>query len=153
MAPLQIYDFILCRSLELTMRKTCSRGAEIAQPKLNRPRICAEHWIEVSGQGAALYLAGLLAHARRKLFDATKLQLHDKTVHSNQAQTMIGKLNRVGPGARDLDPALRHQLRQDQAQPEIDQLQVWRTKPYRRERPRPSWGRRFTTFKSRGRYW
>ena len=135
------------------MRKTRSRGAEIAQPKINHPRLCAEHCIKVSDQDTALYPARLLAHAQRKFFDSAKLHPHDKTVHSNQAQTMIGKLYRVGPGARDLDSAQCDQLRQDQVQPEIDQLQVWRTKPYRRERPTPSWGRRFTTFKSRGRYW
>ena len=135
------------------MRKTRSRGAAIAQPKINCPGVCAQHCIQVSDQETDLYPARLLAHAQRKFFDSAKLHPHDKTVHSNQKQTMIGKLYRVGPGARDLDPAQRHQLRQDQAQPEIDQLQVWRTKPYRRGRPRPSWGRRFTTFKSRGRYW
>ena len=127
------------------MRKTRSRGAEIAQPKINYPGVCAEHCIEVSDQETARYPARLLAHAQRKFFDSAKLYPHDKTVHSNQAQTIIGNLYRAGPGGRDLDPAQRHQLRQEQARPEIDQLQVWRTKPYRRDRPRPSWGRRFTT--------
>ena len=84
---------------------------------------------------------GCWAHVRRKFFDAAKLQPKGKTGRPDQALAMIGKLYRVERNARDLDPAHRHQLRQDQARPVLDQLQAWLTKTLPRVAPKTKLGK------------
>ena len=98
-----------------------------------------------SGYGAACRTHGITrlgcwAHARRKFFDAAKLQPKGKTGRPDQALAMIGKLYRVERNAGDLDPAQRHQLRQDQARPVIDKLQAWLTKTVPRVAPKTKLG-------------
>ncbi|PKP89693.1 MAG: IS66 family transposase [Alphaproteobacteria bacterium HGW-Alphaproteobacteria-16] len=94
-----------------------------------------------SGYAAACQTHGITrlgcwAHARRKFFDAAKLQPKGKTGRPDQALAMINKLYLVERQARDLNPSQRHQLRQDQARPVIDQLQAWLTRTLPRVAPK-----------------
>lgn len=83
---------------------------------------------------------GCWAHARRKFFDAARLQPKGKTGRPDQALAMIGKLYRVERDARDLDPVQRHQLRQHQARPVLDQIQAWLSKTLPRVAPKTKLG-------------
>ena len=74
-----------------------------------------------AGYGAACRTHGITrlgcwAHARRKFFDAAKLQPKGKTGRPDQALAMIGKLYRLEREARELDADQRHELRQQQSQ-------------------------------------
>jgi len=51
---------------------------------------------------------GCWAHARRKFFDAAKLQPKGKTGRPDQALAMIGKLYQVEREPREPDPDERH---------------------------------------------
>jgi len=98
-----------------------------------------------SGYGVACRTHGITrlgcwAHARRKFFDAAKLQPKGKTGRPDQALAMINKLYLIERQARDLDPLQRHQLRQGQARPVIDQLQAWLTKTLPRVAPKTKLG-------------
>ena len=53
---------------------------------------------------------------------------------------MINKLYLVERQARGLDPIQRHQLRQDQALPVVDQLEAWLTKTLPRVAPKTKLG-------------
>jgi transposase len=97
------------------------------------------------GYGAACRTLGITrlgcwAHARRKFFDAAKLQPKGKTGRPDQALAMINKLYLIERQARDLDPTQRHQLREDHARPVIDQLQAWLTKTLPRVAPKTKIG-------------
>ena len=86
-----------------------------------------------SGYGAACKTHGITrlgcwAHARRKFFDAAKLQPKGKTGRPDQALALIGKLYRTEQAAKGLDPNARHALRQERSRPIVDQLQAWLTK-------------------------
>jgi transposase len=98
-----------------------------------------------SGYGAACRTHGITrlgcwAHARRKFFDAAKLQPKGKTGRPDQALAMINKLYLIERQARDLDPMQRYQLRQDQAVPVLDQLEAWLTKTLPRVAPKTKLG-------------
>ena len=83
---------------------------------------------------------GCWAHVRRMFFDASKVQPKGKTGRPDQALAMINKLYLIERQARDLDPLQRHQLRQDQAVPVVDQLQAWLTKTLPRVAPKTKLG-------------
>ena len=98
-----------------------------------------------SGYGAACRSHGITrlgcwAHARRKFFDAAKLQPKGKTGRPDQALAMIGKLYRVEREARELDADQRHELRQQQSRPVIDKLQAWLIKTLPRVAPKTKLG-------------
>jgi len=98
-----------------------------------------------AGYGAAcrahaITRLGCWAHARRKFFDAAKLQPKGKTGRPDQALAMINRLYIIERQACDLDPTQRHRLRQDQARPVIDQLQTWLTKTLPRVAPKTKLG-------------
>jgi transposase len=86
-----------------------------------------------SGYGAACRAHGITclscwAHARRKFFEAAKLQPRGKTGRPEQALALINKLYLVERQARELGPIKCHDLRQPQALPIIDKLHAWLTK-------------------------
>ena len=83
---------------------------------------------------------GCWAHARRKFFDAAKLQPKGKTGRPDQALAMIGKLYQIEREARELEPDERHQLRQEKSKPVIDKLQAWLTKTLPRVAPKTKLG-------------
>jgi transposase len=98
-----------------------------------------------AGYGAACRAHGITrlgcwAHARRKFFDAAKLQPKGKTGRPDQALAMINKLYLIERQARDLDPMQRHQLRQDQAVPIVHRLEAWLTKTLPRVAPKTKLG-------------
>jgi transposase len=83
-----------------------------------------------SGYGAACQAHGITrlgcwAHARRKFFEAAKLQPKGKTGRPDQALALIAKLYAVEQAAQDLTPDKRHSLRQERSVPVIDQLKTW----------------------------
>ncbi|NDY96433.1 IS66 family transposase [Wenzhouxiangella limi] len=86
-----------------------------------------------SGYGAACQAHGITrlgcwTHARRKFFEAAKLQPKGKTGRPDQALALIGKLYRVEQEARDMEPDACRALRQQQSRPILDQFQAWLTK-------------------------
>lgn len=83
---------------------------------------------------------GCWAHARRKFFDAAKLQPKGKTGRPDQALAMIAKLYRVEREAAELEPAHRHQLRQERSRPVIEALEAWLTKTQPRVAPKTKLG-------------
>lgn len=97
------------------------------------------------GYGAACRAHGITrlgcwAHARRKFFDAAKLQPKGKTGRPDQALALIGKLYLIERQARELDPDSRHQLREQQSRPVIDKLQAWLAKTLPRVAPKTKLG-------------
>lgn len=65
---------------------------------------------------------GCFAHARRKFFD---LHAANRSPVAAQALERIGQLYGIERAAKHLDSEARRQLRQDQAQPILDELHVW----------------------------
>jgi len=83
---------------------------------------------------------GCWAHARRKFFDAAKLQPKGKTGRPDQALALIGKLYQVERRARDMDPEARHALRQEQARLIVDKLGAWLDKTLPQVPPKTALG-------------
>jgi transposase len=63
-----------------------------------------------------------MAHARRKLFEAHKL---NGSQIAGEAVTLIAKLYEIEQEARELDPQARQLLRQSRAKPIADALHTW----------------------------
>jgi transposase len=66
--------------------------------------------------------AGCMAHARRKLFEAWKLNGSEIAGH---AVTLIAKLYEIERGIKGLDAQGRREARQDYAKPIVDELHRW----------------------------
>lgn len=98
-----------------------------------------------SGYGAVCETHGITrlgcwAHARRKFFDAAKLQPKGKTGRPDQALALIGKLYRVERRAREMGPDARHALRQQHARPVLDKLGAWLEKTLPQVPPKTALG-------------
>ncbi|WP_428776520.1 IS66 family transposase [Vibrio sp.] len=65
---------------------------------------------------------GCMAHARRKFFD---LHAADKSTLAEYALHKIGLLYDIERQAKELDPSLRQQMRQEQARPVLDAFHQW----------------------------
>jgi len=65
---------------------------------------------------------GCLAHARRKFFE---LHATNKSQLAEQALRYIQLLYEIEKEARDLEPDLRHRIRQEKAVPVMDTLHTW----------------------------
>jgi len=83
---------------------------------------------------------GCWAHARRKFFDAAKLQPKGKTGRPDQALAMINKLYLIERQAQDMDPDAHHALRQQQARPVVDKLGAWLEKTLPQVPPKTALG-------------
>lgn len=66
--------------------------------------------------------AGCMAHCRRKLFEANKL---NGSLIAGQAVALITKLYVIEDQAKDMTPEERRQLRQQQAKPVTEELHTW----------------------------
>jgi hypothetical protein len=68
--------------------------------------------------------AGCMAHCRRKLFEANKL---NGSQIAGQAVALITKLYEIEDAAKDMTPEERRQLRQQRAKPITEELHTWLT--------------------------
>jgi len=69
---------------------------------------------------------GCMAHARRKFMEAVKAQgRNKKRGKAHRGLTLIQKLYRIEKQARHLDPEKRHEQRQQQARPILDEIRTW----------------------------
>ena len=98
-----------------------------------------------SGYGAACRTYGIerlgcWAHARRKFFEASKLQAKGKTGRPDQALALIAKLYRVERETQELTPEQRHALRQERSVPVIETLETWLNKALPRVAPKTKLG-------------
>jgi len=98
-----------------------------------------------AGYGAACRTHGITrlgcwAHARRKFFDAARLQPKGKTGRPDQALALIGKLYQIERQARELAGHERYRLRQDKSRLVIDKLHDWLTKTLPRVAPKTKLG-------------
>jgi transposase len=67
-----------------------------------------------------------MAHARRKFMEAVKAQgRNKKRGKAHRGLTLIQKLYRIEKQTRQLSPEDRHQQRQQQAQPILDEIRTW----------------------------
>ena len=76
------------------------------------------HALAAQGVSAAL----CMAHARRKLFEAHKLNGSEIAA---QALLLIAKLYEIERAARGLDPQARHEMRQQRSRPAAQALHAW----------------------------
>jgi len=106
------------------------RGAEVAKRLLEG----FSGYLQTDGYAgyhAAVAVHGLtpvgcMAHARRKFMEAVKAQgRHKKRGKAHRGLTWIQKLYRIEKQARQLSPEDRHQLRQQQAKPILDEIRTW----------------------------
>jgi len=65
---------------------------------------------------------GCMAHARRKFYE---LHVTNKSMLAEQALRYIQLLYEIESEARDLEPDLRRQIRQEKAVPVMDRLHAW----------------------------
>jgi len=98
-----------------------------------------------TGYGAACRTYGIerlgcWAHARRKFFEASKLQAKGKTGRPDQALALIAKLYRVERETQELTPEQRHALRQERSVPVIETLETWLNKALPRVAPKTKLG-------------
>ena len=63
-----------------------------------------------------------MAHARRKFFE---LHATNKRMLAEQALCYIQLLYEIESEVRDLEPDLRHRIRQEKAVPVMDALHAW----------------------------
>lgn len=70
-------------------------------------------------------LAGCWAHARRKFVEARKAQPKGKTGKADWAISHIQKLYRIESEIKELPAKDKHQQRQEQARPLLDQFKDW----------------------------
>ncbi len=66
--------------------------------------------------------AGCMAHARRKFHE---LWANHRSEIAGEAIKLFGVLYEVEREVRDLDPVLRHEIRQQKGRPAADALQAW----------------------------
>ena len=118
-------DFVAQRAVLFDF--TASRGGE--HPRRVLGHFCGTlvtddfsgyHALAAQGVTAAL----CMAHARRKLFEAHKL---NGSEIAGQAVLLIAKLYEIEREARGLDPPARLQLRQQRSRPAADALHAWLT--------------------------
>jgi transposase len=86
---------------------------------------------------------GCMAHARRKFDEAIKaLGKHPKgrTGKAHQGLAFIQKLYRIERDIRDLSETERHQRRQDEARPIVEELRRWLTKSLPQVPPKSATG-------------
>lgn len=70
-------------------------------------------------------LLGCMAHARRKFIEAQKSQPKGKVGKADHAIAQIAKLYQIEKKAKVLTTEARYQLRQNEAKPILDKLQLW----------------------------
>jgi hypothetical protein len=70
-------------------------------------------------------LVGYFAHARRKFVEAQKLQAKGKSGKADWAINHIGKLYRIEAEIKAKSPEQKQALRQQHAQPLLEQLKSW----------------------------
>jgi transposase len=70
-------------------------------------------------------LVGCFAHARRKFVEAQKVQAKGKSGKADWAISHIGKLYRIEAEFKAKSPEQKQALRQQHAQPLLDQLKSW----------------------------
>ena len=68
---------------------------------------------------------GCWAHARRKFVDAQKAVPKGKTGKADQATAFIQALYRIESNIKDEPPDRRYDIRQKEAKPVIEKIQVW----------------------------
>lgn len=68
---------------------------------------------------------GCWAHARRKFVEAQRLQAKGKTGKPDQALALINKLYVIERSLKDVDTQARHDARQAQSRPVLDELRAW----------------------------
>lgn len=129
---LRVYHYEASRSGDVPVaRLEGFKGALMADGYSGYGAACRDHGIT---------RLGCWAHARRKFFDAAKLQPKGKTGRPDQALALIGKLYQIERQAQELGAAKRHRLRQDKSQPIIDQLHAWLIKTLPRVAPKTKLG-------------
>jgi transposase len=106
------------------------RGAEVARRLLEgfsgylQTDGYAGYHAAVAAHG--LTPVGCMAHARRKFMEAVKAQgRNKKRGKAHRGLTLIQKLYRIEKQARQLSPEDRHEQRQRQAKPILDEIRAW----------------------------
>ena len=83
-------------------------------------------WDDFGGYKASFELGvteiGCMAHARRKFFE---LHATNKSTPAEQALRYIQLLYEIESEVRDLEPDLRHRIRQEKAVPVMNMLHAW----------------------------
>ena len=110
-----LYDFTLSRAAEHPRRVLEDFSGTLVTDDYS-----GYHALHAQGITAAL----CMAHARRKLFEAHKL---NASPIAGQAVALIAKLYEVEREARDLEPEVRLLLRQQRSRPVADALHAWLT--------------------------
>lgn len=95
---------------------------------------------------------GCMAHARRKFVEAQKVQPKGIPGKADAALKMIKTLYKIERDAAGLTPSERKALRDEQAQPVIDQLRRWLTIEKPREPPKTALGKAMTYLKNQWPY-
>ena len=129
---LRVYHYEATRSGDVPVERLEGfDGALMADGYAGYGAACRDHGIT---------RLGCWAHARRKFFDAARLQPKGKTGRPDQALALIGKLYQIECEAQELDPDARHRLRQDKSQSVIDKLHAWLIKTLPRVAPKTKLG-------------
>lgn len=84
---------------------------------------------------------GCWAHARRKFIEAQRLQAKGKAGKADQALSYIQKLYAIEKQSKEHPPDERHYVRQQQAKPIIDKLQLWLQKQLPSTPPKTALGK------------
>jgi len=80
----------------------------------------------VEKKEAELILLGCMAHARRKFYDAFKVQKKGTTgTHAHKALAYIKKLYTIERKIKQASPEKRFDVRQKQAKPILDKMRAW----------------------------
>ena len=86
-------------------------------------------------------LVGCFAHARRKFVEAQKVQAKGKSGKADWAINHIGKLYRIEAEIKAKSPEQRQALRQQHAQPLLEQLKSWLDKSAMQVPPKSAIGK------------
>lgn len=117
---------------------------DLLDSSVNALMIDGYEWYQKACDDYTIKRLGCWAHARRKFIEAKNIQPKGKTGKADQALTWIQKLYLIEKQIKDDPPERRYQIRQQQAQPIIDNIEEWLQKSLLHVPPKTALGKALT---------
>ena len=114
---------------------------DLLDTAVNTLMVDGYEWYQKACDDYQIKRLGCWAHARRKFMDAKKIQPKGKTGKADQALAWIQKLYLIEKQIKDDPPDQRYHIRQQQAQPIINQIKTWLDKSLLHVPPKTALGK------------
>ena len=117
---------------------------DLLEPSVNTLMVDGYEGYQKACDDYGIKRLGCWAHVRRKFMEAKKIQPKGKTGKADQALAFIQKLYLIEKHIKDDPPDKRYQIRQQQAEPIIKQINTWLDKSLRHVPPKTALGKALT---------